>query len=207
MISLLEGTILEKTENRAVIFTSAGIGFEVNITFNTAANIGHIGDVARIYTYLQVKEDDMLLFGFLTKDELDTFKLLITVNGIGPKGAISILSSISVEDLTYAIIAEDSKSISKVPGIGPKTAAKLVLELKDKFRKKSEEIIDSVLDSAETSTADNISSKSKAVKDEAVMALTSLGYSLTEATKALAGCKVDDNSTVEDLIKQCLRNF
>ena len=165
------------------------------------ANIGYTGREVKLYTYLNVKEDAMTLFGFLTKEELDLFKLLITVNGIGPKGAMGILGAFSADDLRFAIMAGDSKAISSAPGIGAKTAQKVILELKDKL--KMEDFITPI-------SGDNITGTAASDNDiiaDAVMALTSLGYGQTEALRAIKSCKINDGDTVEALIKEALKKI
>ena len=152
----------------------------------------------------------MALFGFLSEEALQIFKLLITVNGIGPKGAIGILSGISLDDLRFAVLAEDSKTISKIPGIGPKTAAKLVLELKDKF--KLEDAIEAKLIHGEQTAgkgkADNgDAARAAAMRDEAAQALVALGYSMTGAVKVLKEAEITESTTVEDLLKFGLKNL
>jgi Holliday junction DNA helicase RuvA len=143
----------------------------------------------------------MILYGFLTKDDLELFKQLITVSGIGPKGAIGILSALSADDLRFAILAGDSKAISKAPGIGAKTEQRVILELKDKmsledaFEKKSEHVV-----------AQSISSNN-AVKNDAVLALNALGYSSSESLKAVSKVTITPDMDVEDVLKQALKQM
>ena len=135
MISYLRGKYLDRTDEGNIIIDVNGIGFEVNVTAEVLGRIEHnAGEETEIYTYMQVKEDGMSLFGFTSLEEISVFKKIIGVSGIGPKGAMSILSTMSREQLILAVIEENSDIIAKAPGIGKKTAAKLVLELKDKFR-------------------------------------------------------------------------
>ena len=146
----------------------------------------------------------------MEEEALQIFKLLITVNGIGPKGAIGILSGISLDDLRFAVLAEDSKTISKIPGIGPKTAAKLVLELKDKF--KLEDAIEAKLIHGEQTAGkgkngNNDAARAAALRDEAAQALVALGYSMTGAVKVLKEAEITESTTVEDLLKYGLKNL
>jgi Holliday junction DNA helicase RuvA len=153
-----------------------------------------------IHTYMQVKEDGIALFGFLSEDDVDVFKLLITVSGVGPKIGLACLSVYSVSDIKFAIISEDDKTLSKVPGLGSKTAKKIILELKDKI---------SLPDSIE----ENFNSKNKSLdnsdsaKNDAVLALSSLGYSQTEALQAIAKIQDSKDMDVEELIKQALKKL
>ena len=133
MIAFIEGTLVKKTISTAVVSTASGLGYELFVPVTDLQQLPPNGSKVLLHTYLQVKEDGVALFGFLSEEALQIFKLLITVNGIGPKGAIGILSGISLDDLRFAVLAEDTKTIAKIPGIGPKTAGKLLLELKDKL--------------------------------------------------------------------------
>ncbi|MBR6644093.1 MAG: Holliday junction branch migration protein RuvA [Lachnospiraceae bacterium] len=210
MIAFIEGTLVKKTISTVVVATVSGLGYELFVPVTDLEQMPANGSKIMLHTYLQVKEDGVALFGFLTEDALQIFKLLITVNGIGPKGAIGILSGISLDDLRFAILAEDSKTISKIPGIGPKTAAKLVLELKDKF--KLEDAIEAKLIHGEQVAAEGKSGKAEAaraaaLRDEAAQALAALGYSMTGAVKVLKEVEITDTTTVEELVKYGLKNI
>lgn len=162
-----------------------------------------MGAQLKLHTWLQVREDGVALFGFLDREELETFKLLIGVNGIGPKGAIGILSAISSTDLRFAVLAEDEKTIAKTPGIGPKTAKKLILELKDKFS--LEEAFESKLAAvAEQEAGLQVSQK---VAKEAIEALKALGFSGTEAGKAVSAVEITGDMTSDDVLKLALKNI
>ena len=132
MIKYLNG-ILAEVDTDSIVVEVNGIGYGVNVPVSVIENVREIGSNIKIYTYMNVKEDDVSLFGFLTKDELEIFKRVISVSGIGPKGGLAILSTLSADDLRFAVLSDDAKAISKAPGIGLKTASKLILELKDKF--------------------------------------------------------------------------
>ena len=209
MIAFIEGTIVKKTVSTVVVATASGLGYELFVPVTDIEQMPASGSKVLLHTYLQVKEDGVALFGFLTEEALQIFKLLITVNGIGPKGAIGILSGISLDDLRFAVLAEDSKTISKIPGIGPKTAAKLVLELKDKF--KLEDAIEAKLIHGEQQNSGKNSgidtNKAAAMRDEAAQALVALGYSMTGAVKVLREAEITDTTTVEDLLKYGLKNL
>ena len=139
MISYIKGELVELTEN-AIVLDHDGMGFLIMMPASILAKLPAIGSELKVHTYLYVKEDALDLYGFLTKDDLKVFRLLITVSGIGPKGALAILSTMSPDDLRFAVLAGDSKTISKAPGIGSKTAQKLIIELKDKL--KIEDVLD-----------------------------------------------------------------
>ena len=159
-----------------------------------------MGNTVKIYTFLNVREDAMQLFGFLTHDDLDIFKMLITVNGIGPKGALGILSVLSTDDLRFAVLSGDDKTISKAPGIGKKTAQKLILELKDKMK------LEDVFEHDTISGSDNLSQASS-VKNDVVMALVALGYSNAEALKAVNGCDISEGMDSDGLLKLALKRI
>lgn len=208
MIAFIEGTLVKKTVSTVVVATASGLGYELFVPVTDLEQMPANGSRVMLHTYLQVKEDGVALFGFLEEEALQIFKLLITVNGIGPKGAIGILSGISLDDLRFAVLAEDSKTISKIPGIGPKTAAKLVLELKDKF--KLEDAIEAKLihgEQAAGKTANAGAARAAALRDEAAQALVALGYSMTGAVRVLKEAEIDDSTTVEDLLKFGLKNL
>ena len=143
----------------------------------------------------------MILYGFLSKDDLEIFKLLITVSGIGPKGGLAILSTLPADDLRFAILSGDSKAISKAPGIGAKTAQRVILDLKDKLS----------LEEAFELKSEHVSRQnengSSGVKNEAVQALVALGYASSEALKALNGIEITDDMDVETLLKAALKNM
>ncbi len=207
MIAFIEGTIVKKTVSTVVLKTASGLGYELFVPVTDIEQMPANGSIILLHTYLQVKEDGVALFGFLEEEALQIFKLLITVNGIGPKGAIGILSGISLDDLRFAVLAEDTKTISKIPGIGPKTAGKLVLELKDKF--KLEDAIEAKLIHGEQRAERGSASadKAAAMREEAAQALAALGYSMTEAVKVLRKVEITDTTTVEEMLKFGLKNL
>ncbi|WP_026652193.1 Holliday junction branch migration protein RuvA [Butyrivibrio proteoclasticus] len=205
MIAYVNG-ILESIEEGNAVVDVNGFGINVAISGSTYDRMPGIGEVVKLYTYTNVKEDAFNLFGFLSKDELNLFKMLITVNGIGPKGGLSILSVMSPDDLRFAIMAGDSASISKAPGIGKKTAERITLELRDKI-KVSE---DDMLGTASVSVADLDGDGANVARDEAVAALVALGYNQGDALKAVRkvlSANPDAAEDTEALLKLALKEM
>lgn len=201
MIAFVKGILDSVSEDRIVV-ENQGIGFEILVPGSVVQSLPQVGNTVKIYTYTYVREDVLQLYGFLTKDGMDMFKLLITVNGIGPKGALGILSVMDVDTLRLAILSDDAKSIAKAPGIGAKTASKLVLELKDKCH--LEDIFESGMPEEETMAVTSIDHEAR---NDAIQALVALGYSATEATQAVRNTEVTPDMTVEDILKQSLKNL
>ncbi|MDC7293962.1 MULTISPECIES: Holliday junction branch migration protein RuvA [unclassified Butyrivibrio] len=204
MIAYVNG-ILESIEEGNAVVDVNGIGYNVNISGSTMDRMPGIGESVKLYTYTNVKEDAFTLFGFLSKDELNLFKLLITVNGIGPKGGLAILSVMSPDDLRFAIIAGDSKSLSKAPGIGKKTAERITLELRDKIKATEDTMLGGAGISMDNALGDTDSSKS-----EAVAALVALGYNSADAMKAVRKVVSANPSAAEDtelLLKLALKEM
>ena len=199
MISYLRGIYAGKTED-GVLIETGGVGFFLYVSSFTAEGMPAVGSEVKIHTYLYVKEDILALYGFLRRDELEVFQMLLKVSGIGPKGAMSILSGMSVNDLRYAIFAQDAKTIAKKSsGVGLKTAQKLILELKGKLD--AEEVI-SGFSGAEPGEA---APAAGSAKSEAVMALTALGYAHAQALRAVNAVENADAMSVEDILKAALR--
>lgn len=201
MYSYIKG-ILTDMEEDLVVVEAGGIGYNIYTTGQTFDYLPSVGEEVKMYTYLNVREDAMMLYGFLTKDDLRVFKLLIGVNGIGPKGALAILSVMTTDDLRFAVLGEDAKAISKAPGIGAKTAQRLILELKDKFS-----LEDAFEQKLEHTKAKNVDSAAKSAKNEAVQALVALGYSSSEALKAMGNIEITEDADVEDILKAALKNM
>ncbi len=202
MISFLKGFIEEKSE-KSILLDVHGVGYEVFMPTGSASQLPKAGEEVKVYTYLQISENAVGLYGFLTRDELNVFKLLITVNGIGPKGAVGILSALSANDLRLAVLADDHKTIAKAPGIGPKTAKKLILELKDKFH------LEDALEELVSPEKEDVSHGSQ-INDaamEAVQALTALGYSNSDALKAVRMAEVQEPADTETLLKAALKQL
>ena len=182
-----------------VALDCGGVAFKCNVSLNTLKSIGSIGETATLYTYLSVKEDALDLYGFSDPLELDFFKLLIDVQNVGPKGALSILSINTPQSLALSIAAGDIKSITKAQGIGPKIAQRIILELKSKVT----DLTPTNISSEEIGTVQQINMGGNI--SEAVSALTSLGFSAADAAKALAGA--DPEMRIEDLVKLGLRKL
>lgn len=200
MIGFVNGEIEDISDNR-VLVDCGFMGYNIFVTGNVISNC-RIGDEVKLYTYMSVREDAINLFGFLTRDELNVFKLLITVNGIGPKGALAILTIMTPNDLRFAVMSEDSKLISKAPGIGAKTAQKVILELKDKLK-----LEDAIACGQDNHINAGTFSGDSQIVGEAVEALTALGYSQTEALKAVKASDTSICTTAEDVIKLALKNM
>ena len=203
MFSYIKGTLEEYWEDTVVI-ESGGIGWNIHVPLSVLDRLPHVGEQMKVYTSFQVKEDSMTLYGFLSRQDLKMFNQLLGVNGIGPKAALGILSSLTPDDLRMAIIAEDAKAIAKAPGIGPKTAKRVILDLKDKIS------LDDVLPlqfaggPAEANVAAAASGVDGAGK-EAIEALVALGYSPTEATKAVRQVEIKEGMNAEAVLKASLK--
>lgn len=203
MISFIRGLVADTTEN-AVILENNGIGYEIFMTGSSIEQVSRIDGKVKIHTYFQVREDAMQLYGFLSKDDLEMFRLLLNVNGIGPKAALGVLAGLTADELRFAVLSDDIKTISKAPGIGKKTAQKLILELKDKL--KLEDAFEKKL--AHEQEAASVSGfLIHDGRQEAAEALIALGYSSTDAMKAVR--KVTDVSPddVEALLKAALKQL
>ena len=202
MIAFVRGTAVDMTEN-SVIVEAGGIGYEIYMTGTDLSQI-HMGEEVKIHTYFNVREDAMQLYGFRSKDDLQMFKLLLGVNGVGPKAAVGVLAGITADELRFAILSDDVKTLSKAPGIGKKTAQKLILELKDKM--KLEDAFEIKLAHEQEKAVAGLGEVSDG-RQEAVEALVALGYSSTDALRAVR--KVTDVAPddVEGLLKAALKNF
>ena len=183
----------------SVALDCGGVGFRCFTSMNTLTRIGNTGETATLYTHLNVKEDALDLYGFYSNEELSCFRLLLSVSGVGPKAAISLLSELPPDKLALCIATGDAKSITRAQGVGPKLAQRLVLELKDKFGANM-----SAGPAAPDIAAAGIVSASASAQ-EAVSALVILGYSQSEAAKTVG--KLDCALPVEELIKQALKNI
>ena len=202
MIAFLKGTIEDITENSLVLDVN-GIGYEVLVPGQLLDMLEGIGQELKVYTYMQVREDAVVLFGFLTRDDLAMFKMLIGVNGVGPKAGLGILSALGTEELRFAVLADDAKRIAKAPGIGAKTAQKIILELKDKLD--LSEVFEQKLNADRQQEA-AASAGSDMVQD-AVEALVALGYGSTEALRAVRAVKADTVADSEQLLKEALKHM
>ncbi len=200
MIGFLRGK-LEAIYDERIVIDVNGIGFNVSMPVSQLEMLEPMGSDVKVYTYLAVREDAMQLYGFMTADSLELFKLLIQVNGIGPKGALALLSAMSVEDLRFAIMSGDAKTISKAPGIGSKTAQRIIIDLKDKV---------SVRDMLNSYSVNNLSPASATMdsaKAEAIEALTALGYSSSDALSAVRESGAGDSDDTETIIKLAFKQL
>ena len=196
MYSFISGIIEEKTENYVVV-NANGVGYEIYVSTNTLSNLSTSGDYAKVYTYLQVREDGMQLFGFASKEEKDVFLQLITVSGVGPKMALVILSSLSVQNLITCIVAGDVKTLSGAKGVGKKTAERIILELKGKMGDLGSTMMsDYTMLTGITSTA----------CDEATELLVNMGLSKFDALKLVKKVAIDGDTT-EVIIQKALKNM
>lgn len=202
MIGYIRG-ILEEADDQSIMIDNHGIGYRIFVPGSAFTGSLPIGDEVKVYTYLHVKEDAMQLYGFLTRDDLKIFKLLLGVNGIGPKAGLGILSALSADELRFAVLADDVASLSKAPGIGKKTAQKLILELKDKLD--LEDAFEQKLaNQAEKDT--QISSSDDSMR-EAVQALVALGYPNADALRAVKRVEGADQMDVEEILKAALKKM
>ena len=202
MISYIRGTLAEKNEDSAVV-EAHGVGYQIFVPVPVLSELPPLGESVKIYTYFSVREDGMSLFGFLSRQDLAMFKQLIGVNGIGPKSALGILSALRPDVLRMAVASGDAKTISRAPGVGPKTAQRIILDLKDKIR--PEDVLAGGLEES-LAVPEEISGVGQAGK-EAVEALTALGYSTAEAAGAVKKVKITEEMTAEDVLKGALRHL
>lgn len=202
MISYIRGEIAWVEADQVIVDVN-GVGYGVYMSGQALSQLPPARTEVRIYTYLHVKEDLMQLFGFLTRDELQVFQLVIGVNGIGPKGGLHILAQLPPDELRFAVMANDVKAISKAPGIGKKTAEKLILELRDKLS--VEDILERQQEEGTQQYAASGTGGLSNVSSEAVEALTALGYGSTEALKAVRQVAITEEMQVEEVLKQALK--
>lgn len=202
MYSYIKGELAEIIGEDTIVVEANQIGYNIHVPGQVLDYLPEIGDQVKIYTYLYVREEAYMLFGFLTRDDLEVFKLLIGVSGIGPKGALAILSVMSTDDLRFAVLSDDAKAISKAPGVGSKTAQRLIIELKDKLS-----LQDAFQQKLEKTVVSQTRGEVKGKKNEAVEALVSLGYSSSEALKVLNGIEITEDVSVEDILKAALKQM
>lgn len=202
MLSYIIGEVAEISADTVVVENN-GIGFNIKTSAMTIDSLPPVGDMVRIYTYLHVREDAMQIFGFLSKDELEVFKLLLNVNGIGPKGALGILSAISTDDLRFAVLSDDVNLIKSCPGVGAKTAQKLIIELKDKLR--LEDAFEMAVNN--NNKKNTVQDNTVIVMNEAVEALVSLGYSSKDAIAAVKKVENIQNKHSEQILKEALKGL
>ena len=200
MIRFIKGIVVDIEEN-FLILENHGIGYRIFTPASVLERYVQVGEEIKLHTYMNVREDAMLLYGFLTADDLRLFELLLGVSGVGPKAGLGILSVLSADDLRFAVLSDDAAAIAKAPGIGKKTAQKLILELKDKM---------SLEDAFEKKLAHGQELPEITGTDEtseAVMALTALGYASTDALRAVRAVDGHETMDVEALLKAALKNL
>ena len=202
MYSYLRGRLAEINTDHIVLDVN-GVGYMVYIPGQSFNYLPSLGEELKINTYLYIREDAMILYGFITRDDLEMFKMLITVSGIGPKGGLAILSALSSDDIRFAILSGDSKAISKAPGVGSKTAQRVILELKDKLS--LEDAFEKKLENTEAVAGQTTAVNS--VKNDAVLALNALGYSSTESLKAVSKVDITETMDVETVLRLALKNM
>ena len=195
MIAFVSG-ILEMKLNGYIVIDVGGVGYKIFMSEASIDSLGNLGDKVKVYTHQHVREDDISLYGFLTMEELNMFELLISVSGVGAKSALSILANVEPSSFALAVITNDTSKLVKIPGVGQKTAARIVLELKDKL--KNENIAD------KKKNIINKNSVDEEVMDEAISALQVLGYNRKDIEKVFEKIELD-NLSVEEMIKQGLK--
>lgn len=205
MISYIKGTLAyAEPSDGLVVLETGGVGYGILVSGKDLDLLPGHGEELRLYTYLHVKEDGLQLYGFLTREDQKLFKMLIGVSGIGPKGALGILTALSADDLRFAVLADDAKAIAKAPGVGHKTAQKLILELKDKL--KLTDAFEARLAKADLGAGREQSGLTEA-KSEAIEALTALGYSSSDALKAVRQVEFKEEMGVEEILKAALKHM
>lgn len=200
MIAYVRG-IIEDIAPDNVVVDVGGIGYNVKISADTASRLPGIGEEVKLYTYFSVREDAQWLYGFLSRNALELFKKCITVNGIGPKGALAILSVMDADSLRFAILSGDAKAISRAPGIGAKTAERLILDLKDKIT------VDDTAIGTEIARHNGAADADTPQKREAVEALVSLGYGRTEALRAVNSIEGIEDMDSGAVLKAALKKM
>ena len=203
MIAYLKGEVVEIEEDK-LILECGTIGYNISMPASALDGTLRPGQEVKIHTHLHVREDAMQLYGFLTRDDLKMFRMLLGVSGIGPKAALGILSGLSADELRFAVLSDDVKTISRAPGVGKKTAQKMILELRDKLDLQEAFDIKTmhVQDASQAETGDLADARK-----EAVQALTALGYSGSEALRAVKQVDMSPDMNVEEILKQALKKM
>ena len=202
MIAYLKGT-LEEIGNDYIVVDVNNIGYQVKVSLRVIEGLPGIGSSIKIHTYTYVREDVIALYGFLTKDDLQMFLLLLGVNGVGPKGALGILSVFSAQELRLAIISQDSKTIAKAPGIGAKTAQRMLIDLKDKVS--VEETFEKM--GMEDAGTVSVKAENSGARSDAIEALTALGYSASESMKAVNAVEITEDMSSDAILKAALKHM
>ncbi len=207
MIHFIHGTLSDVAEGLVVV-EAAGVGYGIHVPASVIGALPPIGEDIKIYTYFSLTQNGVDLYGFLSQEDRAMFTMLLTVSGIGPKGALGILSALTPDDLRMAIVTGDSKAISRAPGVGNKTAQRVVLELKDKLD--ASEVFSSALDHGHGGAAAVDAGAAAGVygaQKEAVEALVALGYSNVEASRAVKKVELSEGMTVDQILKASLKNL
>ena len=197
MLAYIKGSLEIKT-NDYIVIDVGGLGYKVNMSKKALENVGNIGDKIKVYTYYRVREDDISIFGFNTNEELRMFELLLSVSGVGAKVALTILSNIEITEFALAVITDDVNKIVKIPGIGKKSAQRIILELKDKL--KAQELAEA---EEQRETKESKQEENNEAQEEAIAALQILGYTKKDIEKAFTKL-ANKNVSVEELIKKGL---
>ncbi len=202
MFSYIKGELAEVFEG-GVVVEAGQIGWNISVPVSVLDRLPRIGSEVKIFTSFQVREDAMTLYGFLSRQDQRMFEELLGVSGIGPKAALGILSSLTPDDLRLAILSEDARAIAKAPGVGPKTAKRIILDLKD--RVKAEDVLPAMVAGADGAGAQAAGSLADGAAREAAEALVALGYSASEAMKAVRQVERADEMTAEAVLKASLK--
>lgn len=201
MLAYIKGIVASCGQDH-IVLDNHGIGYQIFVPSSLPEQLS-VGDEVKIYTYFAVREDAVCLYGFQTKDELELYKMLLTVSGIGPKGAMGLLSVMSADDIRFAVLSDDAGAIAKAPGIGKKTAQKVIIELKDRLS-----LEDAFEKKADHTARDSEDNSQNGAQSEAVMALAALGYSNSEALKAVRKAASEHGeASTQDLIKAALKEL
>ena len=204
MINYVRGILTDIEENMIVV-EAGGIGYGIRVPASVISELPKAGDELMIYTYFSVKEDSMTLYGFLSKEDREMFRQLIGVNGVGPKGALAILSVLRPDDLRMAVMSGDAKSISRAQGIGAKTAERVILDLRDKVGEPAFVTASAIKGAGIANVSPQAFSAGPVA--EAIEALVMLGYSRIDAGRAAAGVQLNDGMTTEEVLKSALKNI
>lgn len=206
MFAFIEG-LLDYIDEETCVVDAGGFGININISGRTAMMLPGIGEHVKLYTYTAVREDSISLYGFDTREDLNLYKKLITVNGVGPKVGLALLSALDADAIRLAIISEDFKKISSAPGVGPKTAQRIVLELKDKIKMSDDALANSIVNSK---SLDIVTSNDKSTTDEmkdAISALVALGYGQTDSRKAVLSIENVEKMDSSEILSAALKKL
>ncbi len=207
MISYITGTLEYQSDN-SIVVECGGIGYSMMVSGQFMNRLPAMHSHIKVFTYMSVREDEISLYGFYDRDELEVFKVLLSVNGVGPKAAMSILSALTVNELRLAVVSEDVKSITRANGIGTKGASRIILELKDKLR--LEDMIDAAYEDAMNGSqagSGGVAQSDIDTRTNVVAALTALGYSGVEAGRAVNRVEGWQDMDEEQLLKASLKNI